>query len=142
VVPRGEERDEVRHRASLTLGEAIEAALARTDDSEMPKFAREPRAVDPPEELEQLDERDAGGIRRPEQVDRSRPCPRRTGWIQKGSDVSRIATHSCAQGPHRETGAFEDFAEVVSELIIWRHIAILSGHDRTSPMVAANVIPT
>ena len=48
VVPRGQERDEVRHRGSLTLGEAIEAALARTGDSEMRKFAREPRAVDPP----------------------------------------------------------------------------------------------
>src|ERR1035437_8183157 len=77
-MPRGQERGEVRHQGSLTLRQAIEGTLARAADSEALELIGEPRALDPPQGLEQLDEGYPCRIRGRQQVGRSGPCPGRT----------------------------------------------------------------
>jgi hypothetical protein len=128
---RREKVGKVTDFAALFVTEAIEGTLARAADSETAELIGEPGTLDPPGGLEQLDERYPRRIRGPEQICRSRPCPGWTGGIKEGSDVPGITTHSGAQSPHREAGAFEDVPDRPSELlIIWWHVAILPQLDR------------
>jgi hypothetical protein len=139
-VPRNEEGDEVANRGSLTLGEAIEAPVAPTPDSESPELICEPGELDPPHGLQEFDERDPARIRGPQKIGRGRPCPRWPGWIKEGRYIAGITAHCRAQGPHREAGAFEDIAHASSKLVVvWWHLAIPPGSIGTEAMVAGSV---
>ena len=128
-----EERDVGRHAGKLGLSQDRELTLGRAPEPKSPELVGEPRALDPPERLEELDERDPGHVRCAQKIGRSRARPRRPGGIEKRGNVPGVAAHRCAQGAHREATAREDVAEPGSELVVgW-------GHDRSSVMVAGSV---
>jgi hypothetical protein len=116
----------------LGIGQDGPEVGERAGHAQTVEFPRESRGLDPLETLEELDQRYPGRIRSPEQVGWSRACPRRTGWIEQGSDVSGIAAHGGAESPHRKAGALEDLAERGSELVVvWWHLAV--SRARSSP---------
>src|SRR5450759_1555833 len=58
-----EERDEVADFGVLRLREPVEASVRRPAEPEPPELAGEACPLDPPERLEELDERDPGRVR-------------------------------------------------------------------------------
>src|SRR5450759_4571778 len=57
-----EEVDEVADLGALGLRQPGEARVRRPAEPESPELVGEPRALDPPERLEELDEGDPGGV--------------------------------------------------------------------------------
>lgn len=88
-----EEGHEVADFGALGVREPGEAGIRHLSEPEPPELAGEACPLDPPERLEELDERDPGRVRCPEQIGRRRAGPRRPGWIEKRGDVSRVPTH-------------------------------------------------
>jgi hypothetical protein len=61
-VARRQEVDEVADLRALDIGEPGEARIRRGAESEPPELIGKPPWLDPPQCLEELDERDPGGI--------------------------------------------------------------------------------
>ena len=125
-VPCREERDEGRNARSLGVGQGRELPVGRAAEPESPEFIGEPLWLDPPERLEELDERDPGRIGGAEQIGRRRTRPRWPGGVEERRDVSRVAPEGGTEGPHREARAGEDFSEPCPEFVVAEHRLILS----------------
>ena len=131
-----EEVDEVPDLGALGVRQPGKVGVRRPAEPESPELVREPRALDPPERLEELYEPDPGRIRCPEEIGRRRARPRRPGGIEECGNVPGVAAQRSAEGAHREAAAGEDVAEPGSELgVVWRN-------DWSSQMVAGSVSVT
>jgi len=125
-VPGHEEVDEVANLGALGLRQPGEASVRRPAKPKSPELVGEPRALDPPEGLEELDERDPGRIRCAQKIGRRRARPRRSGGIEERCHIPGITAQHGAQGAHREARAGKDVAKPGAELVVGWHRVILS----------------
>src|SRR5664280_3152253 len=100
-----EEVDEVADLGALGLRQPGQMGVRRPAEPESSELLGEPRALDPPERLEELDERDPGRIGCPQEIGRRRARPRRSGVIRERLHRPRLTADGrtrAAQGDPAE----------------------------------------
>jgi len=115
-----QERRVVGEARLLRSGEGRESVVERREAPEPGEFVRQPRPIDPPERLDQFDERNPGGVRGAEQILGVWSGPRRTARIEQRGDVAGVAAHYCGQRSHRKAAALQDGAKLVPERLVGR----------------------
>lgn len=133
--PGGQDVDQLYDDGLFRMAQALESPINRCRDSERCQFIGQPGSVDSPQPFEEFDERDAGRIRRADEIGRRRPGPGGTGRIEESGDIAGIPTKCRAELAHRTPGAAQDRLEPGPEIVVGE-----SGHTILGlRMVASNV---
>ena len=124
-MPGHEECDELDHHGPLDRAQAGQLIFGRATDPKPPELHREAVRVDPPQLLEELDERRAGCVGCPEEIVGGGSGPGGPGRIEERLDIARIAAECGAQPALGEAGPFEESCEPGPERRVIKHLDLL-----------------